>query len=1209
MSRLLPSSSNRALLLWIAAATAAGCNPAPPIPPADAGADAPMTSDTRSDGGRDAAVLPAPEVIATVPADGAVRVALGTEIQVAFSGTIDEASVTLALSSDAGPITLGAPAWNGTSTVVTATPTTALPAGVEVTLTISAGYQLASPDVSEPGEEVVVSFVTEDTEAPTFVVASPPDGATVPLDLAEITLEASEPMRSDRGTGSIVGPGSPELGPATWTDRTVHFTVAGLVADATYEIVLDGFVDLAGNALDLVASPALGGDGRLDLATGEDMRAPVVVASAPNEGQLDLEVALVSQVELTFSEPMTPSGVLALSVDGGAAVALTAVWDRGDTRVRASVAGLLGAEAPHEVTLTGLEDVAGNALDGVTYLGDGALDFTTGVDSFAPFVAYMEPNEGDTAVAAGTDRVIVTFSEAMPPAFATVTLVGDGRSVTLTGTWSAGNTILTLPAPMLQGGRSYTIDFAAFRDPGGTALDRAHPYLGDGVASFTIVAPRGERCGDALTEVEGTATPDGYRWTLAASAFTANDGSAACDLNGHTPDGVIRFRKTGTDTVLHVHADGVGSDGLDVEIYAEHCRPTATTADAARLRCMPDRDVWDSWLDVPAGDYFVWIATEAGAPFDGAEVTIEEVAEVRAGESCAAPLDTTSSETIYTPPAAPGGFHRWVLPAGYADAPDRGVGPDDSAPLACLPVPSSLGHDAVIAFEKTSATSLVTVRLAMPASGSDAGIEIARGCDPADATYTTLTCDAHIDAALATERTLDGAAGPLSVWVVDRRSFPLPGGGWTDTSETTIEIAEFEPQLGDTCTNAIPLVVGTNSVTATRPNRAYVPACLATGGVTWFRYTPTQGLGLLRTDGATIAAVVDPDGTTVRCGDEAATTMPVFGVPGQPICIALTSSASVHSITIEELPYTGSRGIETEVPIVRDPSLPTLTPSFGTHGWMAVHAGEIWRGGFSAVFHAPIGGGLYTWTVPAGFACRYGGLSRPDGIYCLAERAAVDLPRLHRIVDATGAPLAVPVPIDVPPTSGTLYPPRRFDAVAWDGTRFIVGSSAQTGTSIESTYFFAIGEDGVVEALGSNDILNDVGGLAVDATYVYVTGRIGTTEGVYRLRRDDLDTPTTAPVELASGFDLVSDGAAIAVDSTTAAHALWFRTLGNSGSRADIRMILEPGAASPAWTGIFWRAPGNAQDNGFGFDPSGPTLWLLHTNGPSGSFGHWLRLD
>ena len=128
------------------------------------------------------------------------------------------------------------------------------------------------------------------------------------------------------------------------------------------------------------------------------------------------------------------------------------------------------------------------------------------------------------------------------------------------------------------------------------------------------------------------------------------------------------------------------------------------------------------------------------------------------------------------------------------------------------------------------------------------------------------------------------------------------------------------------------------------------------------------------------------------------------------------------------------------------------------------------------------------------------------------------------------APATTPQPIDVPPTTGTLYPARRFDGLAWDGSRFIVGSSSSTGTSIETTYFFAIGTDGVVEALGSNDFLNDVGALAVDATHVYVAGRAGTAEGIYRLRRDMLSVPTQPPVEIAAGFDLVSDGASIVVE-------------------------------------------------------------------------------
>src|SRR5690606_5134242 len=158
----------------------------------------------------------------------------------------------------------------------------------------------------------------------------------------------------------------------------------------------------------------------------------------------------------------------ALEVDG-TPVELTAAWDRGGRRAVLDVAGRLAAAAPHRVVMTGLADLAGNALDGVTYLVDGALDFTTGADLFVPFVAFTSPEEGATDASARLD-VVVVFSEAMDPSTTTAPLTGDGRTVTLEGTWSSGDTVLTLSAPLLQAGRSYQLDLTGFRDAGGTPV-------------------------------------------------------------------------------------------------------------------------------------------------------------------------------------------------------------------------------------------------------------------------------------------------------------------------------------------------------------------------------------------------------------------------------------------------------------------------------------------------------------------------------------------------------------------------------------------------------------------------------------------------------------------------------------------------------------------------------------------------------------------
>jgi hypothetical protein len=263
--------------------------------------------------------------------------------------------------------------WSTDRASLVVSPSEPLPAGGAITLTIS---RFADRDGHVMHDDVVVTFTTEDREAPILVRTTPAEGATVDASITTIELEASEPMRVDRGVASLTGPGAPVLGAAMWTGSTARFEVSGLLPGSPYELALDDFADPAGNLLD---ESALGSDGHLDFTTSVRAEPPVVVSSTPGEGQLDVDLALLAQVELRFSEPMdTTAGTLALEVDGRAPVPLGLRWDALGTRVIASVTGRLGSVAPHRVIADGFLDASGTALDGTVYLVDGALDFTTG---------------------------------------------------------------------------------------------------------------------------------------------------------------------------------------------------------------------------------------------------------------------------------------------------------------------------------------------------------------------------------------------------------------------------------------------------------------------------------------------------------------------------------------------------------------------------------------------------------------------------------------------------------------------------------------------------------------------------------------------------------------------------------------------------------------------------------------------------------------
>ncbi|QRO00258.1 Ig-like domain-containing protein [Archangium violaceum] len=237
-----------------------------------------------------------------------------------------------------------------------------------------------------------------------------------------------------------------------------------------------------------------------------DTEAPTVTATSPAESAEGLLPGATTEVSITFSEPMNPeAGTL---VPSGGLTLGTATWS--DRTLKVPVTSIRHDDA-HALELKGFRDVAGNALDGTAFLGDGRLDFRTTSDRPRPAVASASPAEGTqelypvemyydaSASRPGTyfHKVLtVTFTEAMNPAFAQVELVNRTDSSlpprALTGQWSPDGLTLTVRVsapdeggPPLEEESAYTLDLSALRSAAvGNRLD-ATPVLGDGKLDFT----------------------------------------------------------------------------------------------------------------------------------------------------------------------------------------------------------------------------------------------------------------------------------------------------------------------------------------------------------------------------------------------------------------------------------------------------------------------------------------------------------------------------------------------------------------------------------------------------------------------------------------------------------------------------------------------------------------------------------------------------
>lgn len=605
-----------------------------------------------SDGGTDAQVeTVAPTVMGTLPRDGATEVHPNTSIRITFSEAIDPASGRIAVTVDESEIEVSAPSASEDVRELTFTLSSPLPSNAAVQVVVDGYRDLAgNPMVAE----YIFSFTTSDPFAPTVVSSTPAEGETdVAPETEVLGVEFSEPMNAALGFAELEGgPGS--IGTPVWDGTRATFPLSGLAPNTAYRVVLRGFADPAGNALD--GEPYLG-DGALDFTTGDDRTPPVVVESTPREGQSALPPSPTTRVRIVFSEPMDTSAGVAKLDDGSSSTELEASWTGGDRILLLDVVGMLEVDRAYRVTLTGFKDRAGNALDGGPYLGDGALDFTTGEDEPAPFVLYSDPLEGSSGTHWSTEKLFVTFSEEMDTSITSIPYADGISSGSFTAAWSLGGALLEIDvAGQLISGRSYELDFTGLQDQDGIPLDREHAYLGDGKLNFSTAAPKGENCQDFLTSAQATVVDGVYTWTIDASQVTNVDGAAPCDPSGGSADAVVRYTKTSPDStdasgegrVLRVTVTSrstATNKSVNVDVLRDACDPASSVVE--RLYCGTGTNPQTIDLDVPAGEYFVWVAASTG-DFRGATVEIEEIPAGQ-GDTCRNAIPITAGSTSITP--------------------------------------------------------------------------------------------------------------------------------------------------------------------------------------------------------------------------------------------------------------------------------------------------------------------------------------------------------------------------------------------------------------------------------------------------------------------------------------------------------------------------------------------------------------------------------
>jgi hypothetical protein len=168
----------------------AGCSSSPPSRAAlDGGGktDSGITQDSGIDAGSDAGtVYPAPQVIGTSPADGAVDVDSLAPVTATFDLALDPASVNASTFKVSG--VSGQVGYDATLRTATFTPDEPYPGQSELTVHLATGIR--STDGAPLASEVTFSFTTGGVLAPAILAHSPEDGARVvsPAALPSVTF-------------------------------------------------------------------------------------------------------------------------------------------------------------------------------------------------------------------------------------------------------------------------------------------------------------------------------------------------------------------------------------------------------------------------------------------------------------------------------------------------------------------------------------------------------------------------------------------------------------------------------------------------------------------------------------------------------------------------------------------------------------------------------------------------------------------------------------------------------------------------------------------------------------------------------------------------------------------------------------------------------------------------------------------------------------
>ena len=363
----------------------------------------------------------APTLSTTTPADNATGVAVGSNLVLTFSESVQAGSGNIEIRNANGTIAKTIAVTDATQVSITGNqltinPTTDLVASSGYYVTMSSGVvrDLANNDFAGISSQTTFNFATgsapADSTAPTLQSSTPADNATNVLPSTNIFLTFDEAVKAGSGNIEIRKVSGDTLFKSISITDGTQVTFSGsqvtinpntnLDAETAYYIKFASGVilDLANNPYAGISSPTV-----LNFTTRETTP-PSLVSTTPTNDALNVNVG--ANIVLTFNEAVKAAtfGNVEIHYDGGATAQTIAITDTSQISFSGNQLAInpssdLLEDQGYYITIASgvIRDLANNAFLGIS---PGNLSFYT-TDPNAPLLVDTTPDDNATLVSAG----------------------------------------------------------------------------------------------------------------------------------------------------------------------------------------------------------------------------------------------------------------------------------------------------------------------------------------------------------------------------------------------------------------------------------------------------------------------------------------------------------------------------------------------------------------------------------------------------------------------------------------------------------------------------------------------------------------------------------------------------------------------------------------------------------------------------------------